>query len=113
MARNWRSSFASSAALAERMSTSSHTCSGIALTEVPPPMTLALSADGGLSWPHRRDVEVGDGYCLSNNSRDGVNREFSYPSVHQTADGALHLAFTHHRKAVQHVVVDPSWVDAG
>jgi predicted neuraminidase len=76
------------------------------------PMTLALSADGGVTWPQRRDVETGDGYCLSNNSRDGVNRELSYPSVHQTADGALHLAFTYHRKAIEHVVVDPSWVDA-
>jgi predicted neuraminidase len=76
------------------------------------PMTLALSADGGVTWPQRRDVETGDGYCLSNNSRDGVNRELSYPSVHQTADGALHLAFTYHRKAIEHVVVDPSWVGA-
>ena len=35
--------FFSSAALAERMSTSSQTCSGMALTDVPPPMTLALN----------------------------------------------------------------------
>lgn len=77
------------------------------------PMTLALSADGGVTWPERRDVETGDGYCLSNNSRDGVNRELSYPSVHQTPDGALHLAFTYRRTAIEHVVVDPSWVTAG
>jgi predicted neuraminidase len=77
------------------------------------PMTVALSADGGVTWPARRDVETGDGYCLSNNSRDGVNRELSYPSVHQTPDGLLHLAFTYHRTAIEHVVVDPSWVDAG
>jgi len=77
------------------------------------PMTLALSADGGVTWPDRRDVETGDGYCLSNNSRDGVNRELSYPSVHQTPDGALHLAFTYHRTAIEHVVVTPDWVTAG
>ncbi len=29
----------------------------------------------------RVDLETGDGYCLSNNSRDGLNREFSYPSI--------------------------------
>jgi len=42
-----------------------------------------------------------------------VNRELSYPSVHQTADGRLHVAFTFHRKAIEHVVVDPAWVVAG
>jgi predicted neuraminidase len=77
------------------------------------PMTLALSADGGRTWPMRRDLEIGDGYCLKNNSRDGLNRELSYPSVHQTADGLLHVAFTYHRRAIEYVVVDPSWVDAG
>jgi predicted neuraminidase len=76
------------------------------------PMTLALSADGGRTWPMRRDVETGDGYCLTNNSRQGLNRELSYPSVHQTPDGVLHVAFTYHRRAIQYVTVDPSWVDA-
>jgi predicted neuraminidase len=77
------------------------------------PMTLALSADGGRTWPMRRDLETGDGYCLTNNSREGLNRELSYPSVHQTPDGMLHVAFTYHRRAIQYVTVDPSWVDAG
>mgnify|MGYP006163502329 CR=1 FL=1 len=35
---------------------------------------------------------MGDGYCLSNNSRDGLNREYSYPSIHQGPDGALYYA---------------------
>jgi predicted neuraminidase len=77
------------------------------------PMTLALSADDGRTWPMRRDLETGDGYCLTNNSREGLNRELSYPSVHQTPDGLLHVAFTYHRRAIQYVTVDPSWVDAG
>jgi predicted neuraminidase len=77
------------------------------------PMTLALSADGGRTWPMRRDLETGDGYCMTNNSREGLNRELSYPSVHQTPDGLLHVAFTYHRRAIQYVAVDPSWVDAG
>ncbi len=77
------------------------------------PMTLALSADGGRTWPLRRDLETDDGYCLTNNSRDGLDRELSYPTVHQTADGLLHVAFTHHRRAIQHVVVDPAWVGQG
>ena len=47
------------------------------------PLTLALSADDGATWPARRVLDDGDGYCLSNNSRDGVNRELSYPSLVQ------------------------------
>jgi predicted neuraminidase len=73
------------------------------------PMTLALSADGGRSWT-KRDVETGDGYCMTNNSRDRTNRELSYPSVKQTADGALHMAFTFHRRAIKHVRVTEPWV---
>lgn len=74
------------------------------------PMTIAISEDGGRTWPHRRDVEVGDGYCLTNNSKDRLNREFSYPSILQAPDGALHLAFTYWRQAIKHVRVSEAWV---
>ncbi|MET7332183.1 exo-alpha-sialidase [Nonomuraea sp. NPDC005650] len=73
------------------------------------PMTLALSDDGGRTWPIRRDLEVGDGYCLTNNSRDGLNREYSYPSIQETADGDLHIAFTYHRRVIKYVRVRPEW----
>ncbi|GAA3359848.1 sialidase family protein [Saccharopolyspora gregorii] len=76
------------------------------------PLSLAVSTDGGRSWPVRRDVETGDGHCLTNNSRDGLNRELSYPSIAQTADGALHLAYTYHRRVIKHVVVDRAWAAA-
>ncbi|MGY3261517.1 sialidase family protein [Frigoribacterium sp. 2355] len=67
------------------------------------PMSLAVSTDGGRSWPHRVDLEDGDGWCLSNNSRDGLNRELSYPSITQTGDGTVHVAYTWHRRAIRHV----------
>jgi predicted neuraminidase len=73
------------------------------------PMTLALSDDGGLTWPVRRDLETGDGYCLSNNSRDGLNREYSYPSIAATGD-TLHVAFTRFRQAIEYVEVGPAWI---
>lgn len=76
------------------------------------PLTLAVSSDGGRSWPLRRDLEVGDGYCLSNNSREGHNRELSYPSITQTADSALHVAFTYHRQAIKHIRLAPEWARA-
>jgi len=76
------------------------------------PMTLAVSDDAGLTWPTRRNVEVGDGYCLSNNSRDGLNREFSYPTVTAT-DGTLHVAFTRFRQAIEYVRLTDEWVESG
>lgn len=67
------------------------------------PLSLALSSDGGRTWPLRADLVTGDGHCLTNNSRDGLNRELSYPSIAQTPDGAVHIAYTHHRKVIRHI----------
>lgn len=77
------------------------------------PMTLAISADGGRSWPVQRNLEEGDGYCMTNNSKDGLNREFSYPSITQTPDGEIQIAFTYWRRAIKHVRVAPGWAERG
>ena len=77
------------------------------------PMTLAISEDGGRTWPLRRDLETGDGYCLSNNSRDGLNREFSYPSITTGNDGRLHVAFTRFRQAIEYVELEAGWIADG
>jgi predicted neuraminidase len=77
------------------------------------PMTLAISEDSGRTWPIRRNLDVGDGYCLSNNSRDGLNREYSYPSIHQGPDGSLNIAYTYFRQAIKFVRVDPQWAYNG
>ncbi len=74
------------------------------------PMTLAISEDDGRSWTRRRNLEVGDGYCMTNNSKDRLNREFSYPSICQTPDGALHIAYTYWRQAIKYVRVTEDWV---
>lgn len=70
------------------------------------PMSLMISADDGATFPFRRDLETGDGYCLSNNSQDGVNREYSYPSIVPGADGRLHIAYTYHRRCIKYVCLD-------
>jgi len=67
------------------------------------PLSLAFSTDGGRSFPRRIDLDTGDGYCLSNNSKDAVNREFSYPSIIQGADGTVHVAYTYYRRAIKYV----------
>jgi predicted neuraminidase len=74
------------------------------------PMTLALSGDGGRSWEAQRSLDVGDGFCMTNNSKDQLNREYSYPSIAQTPDGALHIAYTYFRRAIKYVRLMPDWV---
>lgn len=74
------------------------------------PMTLAVSEDGGRTWPYRRDLDIGDGYCMTNNSREKINREYSYPSIKQGSDGALHIAYTYFRQAIKYVRVTEDWV---
>ncbi|MFG2626291.1 hypothetical protein [Streptomyces sp. NPDC048473] len=71
------------------------------------PLTLAFSSDGGRTWPVRHDLESGDGYCLSNDSRNGLNRELPYPTIALTPDGALHIAYTRHRRTIAHVRLSP------
>lgn len=74
------------------------------------PMTLAISEDGGRSWARKRDLETGDGFCMTNNSREKLNREYSYPSIKQGPDGALHIAFTFYRQAIKYVRVTEDWM---
>ena len=66
------------------------------------PMTLSISSDEGATWPQRIDIELGDGYCLSNNSKEALNRELSYPSIIE-AQGTLHIAYTWFRRAIKHI----------
>jgi predicted neuraminidase len=71
------------------------------------PLSLAFSRDGGNSFPRHIDLDTGDGYCLSNNSKDLLNREFSYPSIIQGPDGTLHIAYTYYRRAIKYVRLAP------
>ena len=71
------------------------------------PLSLAFSGDDGMTFTDRLDLETGDGYCLTNNSKDGLNREFSYPSILEGPEGALHVAFTYFRRAIKHVRLAP------
>lgn len=73
------------------------------------PLSLALSRDGGETFPVRVDLDTGDGYCLSNNSNDMLNREFSYPSVIQGPDGVLHIAYIYFRRTIKYVRLEPSF----
>lgn len=74
------------------------------------PLSIAISEDGGRTWPHMRDLEVGDGFCLTNNSREARNREYSYPSIKQTPDGAIHIAYTYFRQRIKYVRIREEWI---
>lgn len=75
------------------------------------PLAVAISGDGGRTWPVRRNVEEGDGYCLTNDSSARRNRELSYPSVVQARDGTVHVAYTRFRQAIKHVRFATSWLE--
>jgi len=74
------------------------------------PLAIALSEDDGRTWPHRRNLEVGDGFCLTNNSSAELNREFSYPSIKQTDDGFIHIAYTRFRQRIKYVRIEEDWI---
>lgn len=75
------------------------------------PVSLCLSDDGGLTFPHRIIVEDGPGTCLSNDSTDGRNQEMSYPWLLEGPDGSLHISYTYHRRAIKYVRLAPGWAE--
>lgn len=73
------------------------------------PLSLAFSTDGGRTFDVAGDLDQGDGFCLTNNSRDRLNRELSYPAVHEAPDGSLDVAYTWHRQTIKHVRIPAGW----
>ena len=47
---------------------------------------------------------------MTNNSADRRNREYSYPSIVQSADGAIHIAYTVFRQKIRYVRIREDWV---
>jgi predicted neuraminidase len=74
------------------------------------PLSIALSRDGGRTWAHKRDLEIGDGFCMTNNSEAKLNRELSYPSVIQDGEGAIHVAFTYFRQRIKYIRLTEAWI---
>ena len=58
------------------------------------PVTVALSEDGGMTYPLRRNLEQGEGYCGAENRTN--NRQYEYPFLMQSRDGMLHLVYAYH-----------------
>ena len=64
------------------------------------PLAIALSEDNGETWPYSRFLETEAG-------------EFSYPAIIQSADGILHVTYSCWRNHIQHVTLEPEWIQAG
>ncbi|RKN44936.1 sialidase family protein [Streptomyces hoynatensis] len=71
------------------------------------PLTLALSEDGGRTWPYRRNLQTADLEYRDN------ELGYSYPSVIQTRDGGLHAAYSFLRKTIKYVRLDEDWIRRG
>ncbi|MBL9139216.1 MAG: exo-alpha-sialidase [Verrucomicrobiales bacterium] len=51
------------------------------------PLTVAISTDGGKTWPHQRNIAEGPG-------------DFAYPTAIQTKDARIHITFTSDERTV-------------
>jgi predicted neuraminidase len=71
------------------------------------PVAIALSEDGGLTFPLIRWVERGEGYMGDENRTN--NRQYEYPYLMQSKDGMLHLAYAAYtRKGIKYVRLSES-----
>lgn len=60
------------------------------------PIAVALSEDGGKTWPIIRNFELGQGFVGTENSTN--NNQYEYPYLLQSHDGHLHLAYAYHTR---------------
>ena len=70
------------------------------------PMSLAVSKNSGETWSVIGNLDEGDGFCMTNNSQEKLNREFSYPTITQSPDGVVHIAYTYFRQAIKYVRIN-------
>lgn len=62
------------------------------------PLKVALSEDGGKTWPFEKTLESASG-------------EFSYPFLVQAPDGTIHLTYTSdNRKLITHTAFNEAWL---
>lgn len=67
---------------------------------------IALSDDSGETWPHQRTI-------LPYYEIPAAHVQYSYPSIVQTPDDALHISLTWRARQIGHVTLDEEWVIAG
>jgi len=61
------------------------------------PVAVALSEDGGETFPLIRYMEPGEGYVGAENSTN--NMTYEYPTIMQSRDGMIHIAYAYRNRA--------------
>jgi predicted neuraminidase len=80
------------------------------------PLSVALSKDDGATWRWIRDLETGlsgEEAAKASASKTPVREEFSYPSVTQSRDGKINVAYTYLRHTIKAVRFNEKWIEAG
>ena len=73
-------------------------------------LSVALSIDGGKTWPWVRDIQAGN---EPPKYYPAESPEYSYPSVTQSPDGKIQLTFTFRRETIKYVTFDEQWIKDG
>lgn len=67
------------------------------------PLRVALSMDGGITWPYSRDIETSI----------ITSQEFSYPCLLQTPDNYIHVSYTYDRLTIKYMKFQEAWIMDG
>ena len=73
-------------------------------------LSVALSVNNGKTWPWVRDVQAGN---EPPPFRPGENPEYSYPSIVQSPNGMLQMAFTFRRETIKYMTFPEQWIKEG
>lgn len=73
-------------------------------------LSVALSEDGGKTWPWVRDLQAG---ATPPAYRPGEDFEYSYPSVIQSADGSIQVSFSFRRETIKYMTFVEDWIKDG
>lgn len=91
------------------------------------PMSVALSIDGGQTWPWVRDVDIGQdvpqekvpniiaGVDVSDETKEFFWHliDYSYPSIIETSDGIIHMSYTFRRRTIKYASFNEGWIKGG
>lgn len=73
-------------------------------------VSVALSTDDGKTWPWVRDMQPG---LAPPTFRPGEDAEYAYPSVVQSANGMIRVAFTFRRETIKYMTFKEQWIKDG
>lgn len=91
------------------------------------PMSVAMSIDGGQTWPWARDVDIGQdvpqekvpnmmaGVDVSDETKEFFWHlmDYSYPSIIETSDGIIHMSYTFRRRTIKYASFNEGWIKGG